>query len=474
MSIYFKKSTIIKDSSGFSYSFYLSNEGSIDYKSFNLDNQLISTNNLINGGVLEFSTCIDKSDSIHLIALNQFGELRYFTFIDNTWNSDVINQLDLRSNNYKYLNLVVFDESIGYICSYSNLVNSVVWTIEYTSIKPTIEKKCIETIYAGENFSPYSFDIDKFNNIHLLYRAIENRTSQIYYINFSPFLNVYQRPPVKVSSNKTNNFHPYIFIDSSHQINIMWTKKTHCDSSLEIMVMRDVDSQFKTLNITKSKSKTNYPIMLEENNILKALYYSNDSLGMISSDNFGLSWSREEIIPRAYEQIYLARYSSNYLDNKNISNMRHSYSFINNDISWPFSNTSKANNDDLEESLLEDLLENQVIDLNSNLAVDSINTDYVDKTLTKIESFISKNLIAIDNSLCCDNNCFDAIKKVEVKLMEHKSKNNDLLELINSIDNYYKLNSLTIEKLENDLNNLKANLENKNNSFFKSLFSKFK
>lgn len=471
MNIQFKRSNVVKNSNGFSYNFYLNETNGIDYDFFNQEHKLINTTTLIDNNVLEFSVCIDKFDTIHLILLNSIGELIYFTCKNEFWNRDVINILDLRSNNYKHFNLLVFDDNVGYIYSYSNLINPVVWNIQYISIKPTFEKKNIITILAGNNFSAYSFAIDHFNDVHLLYRAIENKSSQIYYMNFSPFLNVYIKPPVKISNDKANNFHPYIFIDSHEQIHAMWTKVSS-SSSLESMIMTAEESTFKTINTPALKRNIAYPIMLEENEKLKVIYFTDNSLGSVSSEDFGLNWIRNDDIKIDESNLYLARYSSNYLNDKNYFNINYSYMNINDNISVSFSDIFKNVINSLENKVSN---EETSIDYNPNLESDSLNFSYMDDTMKKLVDLMSKNLndIDIDNDIL-SNNYSEYIEKVEKKLIEYKDKNNDLIDLLNCLNIYYEKNTTIMEKLENDLDYLKENLERQKNNFFKSLILKLK
>lgn len=471
MNIHFKKCSVVKNSNGFSYSFYLNNSNAIVYDHFNEENKLINTNTLMDSNVLEFSACIDKFNTIHLISLINTGELIYFTYKDEFWNRDVINILDLRSNNYKHFNLIVFEDNIGYLYSYSNLINPVIWNIKYVSIKPTFENKNIITTLAGSNFSAYSFAIDHFNDVHLLYRAIENKSSQIYYINFNPFLNVYIRPPVKLSSDNANNFHPYIFIDSTNQIHAMWTKVSS-SSNLENMVMNLDEGKFKRINIPDLKRKIAYPILIEEHESLKLIYYSDNSLGSISSEDLGLNWIRNDDIKVDESNLYLAKYSSNFLTDRNYFNINYSYMDIDENISMFFSDTFKNPIKSLVNKTSSDT---SLTDFDPNLQSDSIKSSYMDENMKKIVELMSKNLshLDVDNGIF-STNYSESIKKVEEKLTEYKDKNNDLVELLNSLNIYYEKNLETIEKLKEDLDYLKENLDKQNNSFFKSLILKFK
>lgn len=472
MSDNFKKCVVIKNQTGHSFSFYLNKLGDIKYDCFKENNQLISEKKLVEGNALEFCASIDRFDTIHLIFLNCIGELKHLTYINNSWKSKVISNLDLLSNNYKHLKLIIFDDSIGLLYSYANLISPCVWNIDYISITSNYQKQNIISFLTNRDFYPYSICIDKFNDIHLLYTATECGYSQIYYMKFSPFLNVYKKPPLKISNNKTNNFNPYIFIDTHNQIHTLWSQVSFESSDIKYMVVREHESKFEAVILPTLKNDSNYPIIFEEHELLKIVYISNNSINMISSKDFSLNWLQNASVDILDNALYLFQYISNYSQGKNIDNINYVYGFIDENIKILFSNSFK--NNFLELDLQEDTIDNTIIDFESNLSVNSIDSNYIDDAIDNTSHVLSDFLIKIDNSLIYRDSYSKSIERVELKLSEYNDKNRYLIELLNSLNNYHKENSKTISKLEDDLNYLKENLDKQNHSFLKSLFSKFK
>ncbi|AFS78338.1 hypothetical protein Curi_c13270 [Gottschalkia acidurici 9a] len=414
------------------------------------------------------------------------GELIYFKNINKKWSENVISNLDLQSNKYKYLNLILYDDKISILCSYSNLVNPIVWNIQYISIRPSFEKRNVTSIIAGKNFSPFNFSIDKFGSIHLLYRSLNNNSSDIYYMSFNPFINVYRKPPMKISSSSEDNLHPYIFIDSKDQVHTLWTKVTSNNFNIECKSILSNKNKFQILNIPNSTNNIVFPVMFEENGILKIVYSYSNSIGLISSNDHGTSWYIDRVIEDiSRSNLYLSKYSSNYYKD-NINNIRYCYAYIDNKFSLIFSDNFAdfltAKKEDTENiSIKQDLqiIENKFIekllfDLNSSLESSAISSNYMSDLKNKVEKTLYSNIVHLDKQLYSSDNHYESIKNIEFNLNEHKQKNKDLVDLLSSLKTYYEENSKTIEKLEYDLANLKEFIEDKNNGFLKKFFLRFK
>jgi hypothetical protein len=424
--------------------FNLSEEGEIFYTIYDSSLNKLQSNFLFDKNILKYSTLIDENDFIHLVALLNTGELNYYKYINNEWVKDNIAKFDLKSNLYNQIKILIIKDNLHIIYNYSNIINSNIWTIQHVVLNDKNGEKHNAIRYISKRAAdPFFVDVDSSGNIHIVYKTYINNDSQIYHGFYNPFTRTWSSVSKHISSNDFNNIFPFLFIDSQNNLHILWIEESKSKLSLKYLRMKGSGKEkyiWKEISLPHMPLSKNQPIIFEENNKIKLIYFSNDSMILSSSKDYGDSWVREEIMPLP-QNISIAKVNSNILPSEN--QIKYSYlNVINKPIFYFLELYSNASVSTYDESVLEPLdPENILEDTNEDNNIDIDATD-------------SHELI-------------DMISASLHELMEVDKK----LEKI--IENQYILTKILDNQLniENKLSNIQINIENKLDDIQKSIDS---
>src|SRR5690606_33073095 len=113
---------------------------------------------------------------------------------------------------------------IHIIYNFSNLISSNLWNLQHV-IYENQERYNVIQYVAPKKPSYFVTDVDSQGTIYLLYSAIANNKSQIYYIFYNPFTNTWSSKPKLISLDKSNNHYPFLFIDSRDNIHSLWLEE---------------------------------------------------------------------------------------------------------------------------------------------------------------------------------------------------------------------------------------------------------
>ncbi|WP_155848356.1 hypothetical protein [Caldisalinibacter kiritimatiensis] len=451
---------------------------------------MIETTTLIENNIMDFSIDIDKNDRFHLLCITKKGDLQYYIYVNGKWLKNTLTKLNVKSNHYKYLTVKFVKNSIHIFYSYSNLINSQIWTIVHiVGYKDKWEKKNIISITPGKFMSPFFIDYDKFDNIHLIYSNMYKGIQHIYYTSFSSFLKRWMPAPKKISDLSADNIHPYMFIDRRNTVHVVWSILDHEKIKLQYKQLpssKNYKNNWKNIKLPSISSKCTFPLVFESNNNLKIQYKANNQLNSLISDNYGATWHIDESINNiSIDDITFIEYGSNYNVEKLNSKINHIYGDFKENIilygtnllmksvkssNHSLNNLSSMNNKTrLDSTNRTDILPNKhtishtntiKINLDNSNRQPSSSNDFKEQG---IKSFVSKNNLNIDSMLSkakresetknnIEENIYKNVKELDEKIV---LKKNDFNKIIKQLENL----ELLIEKYKEESKEFTETLE---------------
>lgn len=221
---------LIKKRNGVIYHFYLSKAGGICYKLYSLhQNRQIEPFeiSITDEKILEFHVTCDVEDNIHMIALTQEGDLKYFVNENDSWNSKTFFHFDLHTNIVKSILMHVIDKKIYILYATSNIMNVNLWTI-YFKVWDGFKwaTSNIGITICDKDSAVYHAAMDHQNNFHIFYKNSGNKGSQIYYRKYHSQFALWSTPD-KIISIPEQILSYYIFCDNRNQLHLVWTTATN-------------------------------------------------------------------------------------------------------------------------------------------------------------------------------------------------------------------------------------------------------
>lgn len=292
---------------------------------------------------------LTKKNRIHLISLLKNGDLVYSLNNEEKWSKNLIGKLDTKSNIYKYLNLCLIEGKINIFYTYANLINQNLWTIEQIiRTENRWTKIRVNTILSEKLPGPFYVDYDKFENIHLIFKARGKNSDHIYYTFYNSFVKKWNGIPEKISSSNTNNLFPYLFIDSKNNIHAIWSTLISKDYTLnykKLTTMGQDKYRWKIINLPNINNINFTPIIIENNKILKIIFIKDDKINYLYSKDYGNSWIKSKDSYIITSNSWLIDYSSNFSEEHFNNKANNLYCKINNTIhSHPDNFYGKENN----------------------------------------------------------------------------------------------------------------------------------
>jgi hypothetical protein len=315
-----QKIFLIKKSSGIIYNFYLSKIGGICYKVYSLhNNEKVDPFeiSITEEKILEFYVNIDEEDIIHILALTESGDLKYFVNKDNVWNSKVFSRFDLRSNIVKSLFIYVYNKKLYIMYAASNLMNVNLWTIYFKSWDGSKWNNTnIGMAICSKEFTPYCLTIDNQKNLHVFYKNSSNKGTQIFYRKFHMQFPLWSTPEKSVNSVEIIGFY-YAFCDTRNNIHLVWSTSTGTNFKIlykklnaKVLNNKQLD-RIVTLNL--SNSAYLQPVIFEIDEKVWVMWKNQNEFSGCEIESSGLSCSSVAPIqhPKNSSPV-LVEFSNNY------------------------------------------------------------------------------------------------------------------------------------------------------------------
>lgn len=322
MSIFNMDNYIIKNSTGEILKFYLDKNNRINYNIYNSNFMLIDQFLFSDDIVSDFSLDIDNKDRVHLIYTTKEGTLYYSLYSNSKWAKKTLTKFDTRSNSYSNLKMKINKGNVHILYSFSNLINPNVWTIQHLiGHKGDWEKINVISFTSGKHTPTFSFDFDKFDNIHMIYNSVTENIGNIYYTFFNNAARIWNHVPKLLSEHQNNSSNPHLLVDKIDNIHALWIINKNNSFELKYKHLNQIGSSkniWKEEVLPLSIQEHIYPIIYEEKDCLK-IYITNKKriLSLVSND-YGSSWNIDDTISIPSEiKIQNAKYLTNFPVEKN-------------------------------------------------------------------------------------------------------------------------------------------------------------
>jgi len=451
---------LIKTKDHLSYFFYINDEKKLHYKLFNSKAIYMKDEILTDSQIIDYSACIDSNDQIHIIYVDNLGQLKYVVGKNNSWNTKDLAKLDIASNNYSYFTLTIQNNIAHIIYIKTNLLNKVVSSIEHIYWdKSELVKNKITSYMPGKYISPFHMDIDSNGNIHIVYKGTYVRNNQLYYSKFN--FNSKKWSATEIISDVTEDHsHPFILIDKNDSMHLCWCTVVNNNFVLNYKRKNKTNNVKDKWSekVTLSDHKSNYisPVIIQKNQELIILSKQNESISETISNNYGLSWNtyNQENLIKA-EKLLHARYYSNVQEENNQYKYRYIYIDVSDYIKslgtdlYPDSKPTSHSINSIPEPKLQDLLKetNEEIAIQTQNPISNPIDEKVLNIIEDIDSYINdmelhiKKLIEIKSFL----NSSKAHTDVQ-KDSANEQQINSIIKLIHDVEN--QLSILDEEKNE--------------------------
>ncbi|MGF7059983.1 hypothetical protein [Brassicibacter mesophilus] len=335
---YWKENVVIKNTSGETYCFYLDEENKIKYNKYSIENDLIYSSTLNEDKILDFSTEIDKNDKIHLLCITSEGKLVYYLYSKSRWSESILTKFDIKSNKYKHLSLKISNNSIHIFFSYSNMINPSVWTIQHIiGNKNNWKKYNVISMNIGK-FPPFfHIDFDKFDNVHMIYKAkSKSLNDEIYYTFYNSLLKKWNPSPQQISEQHKDSDSPYIFIDTKDNVHIVWLVLNNSNQTLTYKHLPSIGNykfKWKSEHLPIYDINITNPIIFERLGKIKIMFASQSTIKSIVSSDDGFTWTLDTSETfDTVDSFQLVKYSSNYILETSKTKINDLYIYVNNPI----------------------------------------------------------------------------------------------------------------------------------------------
>ncbi|MBM7613926.1 hypothetical protein [Alkaliphilus hydrothermalis] len=285
---------LMKTKTNFAFYFHLKKDRSIAVKSYDDKNRFLEEEVVVSQPVLDFSVTIDRNDYLHLICITSEGVLSYYIRSNSQWNHRQISKVDIKSNVYRNLVLMIKNKDTHILCNKTNFTNPAITSIEHMYWNNKGMKKVTVTTYLpGKYSNPFQVDIDSVGNLHLIYKVLHHKNNQLYYSFYSIFNKKWNNGEI-ISSLQEDHSHPHMLIDKQDNLHLVWCTIEDNNFTLKYkrkMKISSLKSKWSPQKSLSDKNANNYsPLLIHEGSVLKVLNRQNDRFNEVISEDFGENW----------------------------------------------------------------------------------------------------------------------------------------------------------------------------------------
>lgn len=252
-------------------------------------------NNLIGEDVQVYGYTRYKDDTIHLIYLQRNGNLNYVIFGDGEKKESIVGSFDTKSNTYSQISVLVIKGNINLFYSYSNVINSNIYTLHHVVITSKNEEKhtIIRYISKKKNLS-FTVDSDSNGNIHLLYNTVSESYSYIFYTYFNPYKKSWLTTPIKLSNSDRNNEYPFIYVDTKDNIHGICWEISFNGYTLKYYRMSSFGKEMYKWNEINIPNITQKEKPLSNIHELDNVILIDCNIYTLISEDYGITWAKKD------------------------------------------------------------------------------------------------------------------------------------------------------------------------------------
>ncbi len=479
MNIFNINDYIVKNSAGEILRFYLDKNKRINYDLFDVNFKLVDKYLFSDDIVNDFSIDIDTKDRIHLIYSTNEGNVFYSLYSNEKWAKKALTRFDIRSNSYGALAIKINKENIHILYSFSNLINPNVWTIQHLiGTKGNWEKLNVISFTSGKNTPCFSFDFDKFDNMHMLYTSVIENTGHIYYIFFNASAKKWNSSPKQLSESQNSNSAPYILVDKIDNIHALWIVNKINSYEIKYKHMPQLGScknTWKEEILPTSIFEYSYPMIYEEKDYLKMYIVNRNRALSLASYDYGFSWNIDNTLSIPSEiKIQGSKYLTNHPGERNSQKTPHIiYILSDNKIILKeelMKHIHKCTDSGINSNKEINPEGNELIGALKNIDDNNFTSSNKEVNLEQLrnyfDSIMDKNLI-IDTLSELSNNMKNIEDINKSFASQFKDMDNTILALKESID----INNQCLVEVQKNIEQL--NGKNLHKGFFSRLFNRF-
>lgn len=446
MNGYCTSNYIVMNSTNEAFRFYLDKDKKIKYEFYD-SNQFLTDEYLVSDDkIISFSVDIDSNDRIHLIYLNNEGKINYYLYSSNKWAKKTLTQLDIKSNYYNYLTLKLNKESVHIFFSFSNLVNKKVWTIQHLiGTKGNWEKINAISFTSSKMMPLYSFDFDRFDNIHMLYTSNLEGSQAIQYVYFNSSSKKWCQVPQLIAKTELINTNPQILVDLKDNIHALWL--VH-DGNL----FKAKYKHYSGLGINKNTwreetlyelySDSLHPVIFQYKDSLNILSIFKNEITCLTSNDYGFHWSQNDTYYINKEsKICSAKYIISSTSDRNMQKFNHVYLLLDSIPcllkSGPIKHLQDYSSQNYDYNLNSNISNKDIIDEEDSIEQKSFQNENEEKAVDQTSKFIDikHEIESVYQLISTVSNEIIELKKMMTLLTSQFETIEDTLQIFNeSID----------------------------------------
>lgn len=254
----------------------------------------------VSSNILNFSAAVDTSGLLHIACIETYGNLIHFTQRKNSFEKRNVTDLNIKSHKVTGLKLYIHKNSIHILLGFTNRFKDTYCNINHYLITNNYWKSNIIAKISADKYIPsYKSDIDKYGNIHLIYKSMDNKKSKLYYRMYN---NRYKKWNItrRISNENIDVHNTSILCDTNAIVHVIYSVvhekniqtiylKKETANSLEANWILVEDFPYNASNLT-------HPFLIQNNNHIKVLWKQNERFYCTQSDITENNWEEMKLV----------------------------------------------------------------------------------------------------------------------------------------------------------------------------------
>ncbi len=256
--------------------YFYYNQDSIFFKIRNDKGVWSESVRLTNNVVDDFSVDIDPSDKLHLVCMDNTGQMLYFMHDGTHWYNKRLSHFPPEKYSVRHLNVSIWDELINIFFAVNSLrSSSPLWTIQHNFWNGSKWKNLkVARISGTRSFSPFYTGYDYTGTIHLIFKAPHTGVHHLCYCKFHPEYLIWSNPE-KIAGTGHEDSQPYMLTDNKDTLHLAWSYPSR--SNVHINYLQKTRISYPR-GIWKNEAAVSY---IDFNNILPVIYTVNRTIWIV-------------------------------------------------------------------------------------------------------------------------------------------------------------------------------------------------
>ncbi|KYH35481.1 hypothetical protein CLTEP_06570 [Clostridium tepidiprofundi DSM 19306] len=299
-----KKYTIFRSTENIIFKIFINNTNLVIEK---YSTQELFYSNVLSKLVLEYSSFMDKNNTIHIAYLTEDFKLNYLTYSNENINQKCLN-IPLEINDIYHITLIVCN-NIPHIFYISNDNRKFISNMHHCILSngQCIKKNIISVPY---NKYPKSFFIDIYKNfIYIFYNSKKNNVYSLTKLDNTKFI----LETIEDNISLNNYYNINFLITPKHNIVICYTTLVDRNMVLYLLSknLNNTNSKFNIQAISDKNSNVFYPILMCSHDKLYCVWLEGNKIVYKVYDTITKIISSKFTLENSSKKIYRCKYMSN-------------------------------------------------------------------------------------------------------------------------------------------------------------------